>query len=35
MQLFDFQPGDGTYYTFLFGRLSARSPFIDHYTVVE
>lgn len=33
MHLFDFQPGDGTCYTMLFGRLPAASPFIDHYTV--
>jgi hypothetical protein len=33
MHLFDFQPGDGTCYTFLFGRLPATSPFIEYYTV--
>jgi hypothetical protein len=33
MYLFDFQPGDGTCYTFLFGRLPAASPLIDHYTL--
>ena len=33
MYLFDFQSGDGTCYTFLFGRLPAASPLIDHYTV--
>jgi hypothetical protein len=33
MEIFDFQPGDGTCYTFLFGRLPAASPFIAHYTV--
>jgi len=33
MQLFDFQPGDGTCYTFLFGRLLAASPLIAHYIV--
>lgn len=33
MHIFDFQPGDGTCYTFLFGRLPAASPLIAHYTV--
>jgi len=33
MYLFDFQPGDGTCYTFLFGRLPSPSRLIDHYAV--
>ncbi len=33
MQLFEFQPDDGTCYTFLFGHLPATSPFIERYTV--
>lgn len=33
MHLFDFQPDDGACYTFLFGRLPAESPFIEHYTM--
>lgn len=33
MHIFDFQPGDGTCYTILFGRLPAASPLIAHYTV--
>jgi len=33
MQLFEFQPGDGTSYTILFGRLPAASPLIAHCTV--
>lgn len=35
MQLFDFQPGDGTCSTFLFGRLPAASPSIAHDTIFE